>query len=170
MRRIKLAVLVAMLALLAACGGTTTRATGSTASPGSKPTGACVSAGTSHFAKTRFLLHAGLAVGAFHRYIYKPYRAGSFKSGAPGRTAALAKAGATALFVVHEVKAARTAAAEDPSLCHLLTPLASLSAAAAAIGPALTGGSFNPSQLLDLNNKIEQFRTSSSSSGAPVTG
>lgn len=175
-RRTKLAVLVALLALLAACGGTTTNSTasgGGTPSAGATPTGgpsgACVSAGTSHLAKTRFLLHVGIAFGAFHRYIYNPYRAGSFKAGAAGRTAALAKAGASALVVAYEIKQAEKAAAQDPTLCHLLTPLTALSGAAAAIGPALTGGTFNPTQLLDLKNKIDEFKNNSSSSGAPIT-
>src|SRR4030088_2328381 len=54
-----------------------------------------------HFAKTKVVLHMGLAFGAFHRYIYKPLRAGAFKSGAAGRVKALLKAGAAALFAVH---------------------------------------------------------------------
>ncbi|MEV7908560.1 hypothetical protein AB0P04_43915, partial [Streptomyces anulatus] len=33
------------------------------------------------FAKIRFALHAGLALGAFHRYIYKPLRSGGFMAG-----------------------------------------------------------------------------------------
>jgi len=33
-----------------------------------------------HLAKTKFVLHAGLAFGAFHRYIYEPFRSGAFTS------------------------------------------------------------------------------------------
>ena len=72
-------------------------------------------AGHVRFAKTKFLLHSGLAFGAFHRYILKPYRAGSFKKGAPGRTKALAKAGAAGLFAYHELKVARNNAICDGS-------------------------------------------------------
>jgi hypothetical protein len=43
-----------------------------------------------HFAKTKFVLHAGLAFGAIHRYIYKPLRAGALRSGTPGRVKVLA--------------------------------------------------------------------------------
>ena len=42
------------------------------------------------FAKTKFVLHTGLALGAFHRYIYKPWKAGKLKKGAGGRVVALA--------------------------------------------------------------------------------
>ena len=46
------------------------------------------------FAKTKFVLHTGLAIGAFRRWIYKPWKAGTFKKGADGRTKALVKAAA----------------------------------------------------------------------------
>jgi hypothetical protein len=63
-----------------------------------------------HFPKTKFLLHSGLAFGAFHRYIQKPLQAGTFKTGAPGGKKAFAKAAAAALFSYHELKQARDAA------------------------------------------------------------
>jgi len=34
-----------------------------------------------HLPTAKFVLHAGLALGAFHRYIYKPFKAGPFTSG-----------------------------------------------------------------------------------------
>jgi hypothetical protein len=45
--------------------------------------------------KTKFVLHAGLAFGAFHRYLYKPFKAGTFKAHAHGRIRA---AGAPRVF------------------------------------------------------------------------
>jgi hypothetical protein len=42
----------------------------------------CPTSNTKSFAKTKFVLHAGLAFGAFHRYLYKPYQAGTFNKGA----------------------------------------------------------------------------------------
>ncbi len=167
MRRTKVVIIGVLLVLLAACGGNGSKNTaGAKPSGGATPTasGACASAGTVHFAKTKFVLHAGLAFGAFHRYIYNPYRAGTFKAGAPGRTKALAKAGASALFVAHEVKAARDAAAGDPTLCKLAAPLDSLSGLATTLAPGLTGGSFNPIQLLDLNKRIDDLKSSSGTS------
>ncbi len=166
MRRRQLLVLGVLIALLAAsCGGTKDTkdtaggtTTGSSATP--TPSGACASAGESRFAKARFILHAGIAFGAFHRYIYKPYRAGAFKAGAPGRAKALAKAGASALVVAHEVKAARDAAAGDATLCKLVAPLDSLNGLATTLAPGLKSGSFNPTQLLDLNKRIEDFKSS----------
>ena len=119
----KLAALAAVCALAAVtatgCGGakvtTTTNAQGKTT---------LVCSGRVHFARTKFVLHAGLAFGAFHRYILKPYRAGTFRKGAPGRTKALVKAGAAALFAYHELKLARTdAVCDGPTLRRLASSL-----------------------------------------------
>lgn len=68
------------------------------------------------FAKVKFVLHSALAYGAFHRYVYKPLRAGAFKSGANGRTKALAKAAAAGLFAANELRLARRAALSDDKL------------------------------------------------------
>ncbi|MEU6742531.1 hypothetical protein [Streptosporangium sandarakinum] len=69
------------------------------------------------FAKTRFALHAGLALGAFHRYIYRPLRSGGFKAGAEKRKRTFAKAAVAGLFTIHELKVARGFALANPSLC-----------------------------------------------------
>ncbi len=173
MRRTKVMVLAVLLALVAACGGgeksTNTAAGGSTATPTARASDTCASAGSTRFAKTRFVLHAGLAFGSFHRYIYKPYQAGAFKAGAPGRAKALAKAAAAATVTAVELRNARKAAAGDPTLCKLVEPLDRLSALVGTVAPALGAGNFSPSQLLDLNNRIEEFKGNSSSSGAPIT-
>ena len=101
-RIVRAAVVGALVLVLAACG-TSTSTTTTTAS------GQVQVSCHIEFAKTKFLLHSGIAVGAFQRYIFKPYRAGAFKKGAPGRRKALLKAGATAVLVGHELKlAART--------------------------------------------------------------
>ena len=59
-----------------------------------------------NFAKTKFVLHSGLAFGAFHRYIYKPFKEGKFRSGAPGRRRTFVKAGLAGAFAYHELRVA----------------------------------------------------------------
>ncbi|WP_440065367.1 hypothetical protein [Streptosporangium sp. OZ121] len=76
-----------------------------------------VGANTKRFAKTRFALHAGLALGAFYRYIYKPLRSGGFKAGAEKRKRTFAKAALAGLFTVHELKVARRFALANPTMC-----------------------------------------------------
>jgi hypothetical protein len=102
--------------VVAACGKSTTTTTNAS--------GQVVTTCHISFAKTKFLLHAGLAAGAFHRYIYKPYRTGAFKKGAPGQKKALAKAAASAVFAFHELKVADgDARCDGPVLRRLANPL-----------------------------------------------
>ncbi|SNR91159.1 hypothetical protein SAMN05216276_1001160 [Streptosporangium subroseum] len=69
------------------------------------------------FAKTRFALHAGLALGAFYRYIYRPLRSGGFERGAPRRKRNFLKAAAAGAFTLHELRVARRFAMANPTLC-----------------------------------------------------
>lgn len=126
---------VAMLVLaLAACGKTTTTTT--------TANGQVVTTCHISFAKTKFLLHAGLAAGAFHRYVYKPYRAGAFAKGTPGRKKALTKAAASALFAYHELKvAAEDARCDGPVLKQLASPLQAAVSAISALRGVLGTGS-----------------------------
>ncbi|WP_436757149.1 hypothetical protein [Streptosporangium sp. V21-05] len=76
-----------------------------------------VGANSKRFAKTRFALHAGLALGAFYRYIYKPLQSGGFKAGAEKRKRTFAKAAVAGLFTLHELKVARRFALANPTMC-----------------------------------------------------
>lgn len=128
------ALLAALLVLaLAACGKTTTTTTNAS--------GQVVTTCHIDFAKTKFLLHTGLAAGAFHRYIYKPYRAGAFKKGASGRSKALVKAGASAVFAYHELKvAAEDARCDGAVLKKLASPLSSALSAISSLKDVLGAG------------------------------
>jgi hypothetical protein len=132
-----LAALLAALGLLAAgCGAAKTTTT-------TNAQGQIVVTCQITFAKTKFLLHTGIAAGAFYRYIYDPWRAGAFKKGAPGRTKALAKAAASGLVVVHELRtAARDAQCDGAALKAVARPMAAAVAAAGALTSvaSLTGG------------------------------
>src|ERR1700761_3508894 len=81
----------------APAGGAPAASASSAAAAPSTAAPACP-AQASGFAKTKFTAHAALGFGAFHRYIYKPYRAGTFRSGAHGRLTTFAKAALAALF------------------------------------------------------------------------
>lgn len=75
------------------------------------------------FAKTRFVVDAGLAAGATYEWIVKPYREGKFKKHHPGRTMALVKAGLGGAFAYNRLKAAVRNAQADPALSKALAPL-----------------------------------------------
>ncbi|MGI5489427.1 hypothetical protein ACQEU2_21745 [Microtetraspora malaysiensis] len=81
-------------------------------------TGACPTEGNAKpFAKTRFALHAGLALGAFHRYIYRPLRSGGFQARAEKRKRTFVKAAVAGAFALHEMRVAKGFAAANPRLC-----------------------------------------------------
>lgn len=120
----------------------TLTAAGGSGGNGVEP-GTCPAHNTTSFAKTKFLLHSGLAFGAFHRYIYKPFRAGTFSSGGGHvkRLLAFGKAGAAGLFIVHEVRLAAQDAQANPTLCRAIAaPLRSFYNHVRNIGTLLRHG------------------------------
>jgi hypothetical protein len=122
-----------------------------------------------HFAKTKFLLHSGLAFGAFHRYIYKPFKAGKFASGADGRRTALVKASVAGLFAAHELKVARNdALASDTLRRHLVQPLDSLLARLGPLASSLKGGSFDPGAITGAAGALTALSSAAGQQGVEI--
>jgi hypothetical protein len=94
------------------------------------------------FAKTQFVLHTGLAIGAFRRWIYRPWKAGTLQKGADGRTAALVKAAAAGAFTANELRLARNAALSDDKLRGLGDRLGGVTDRVKKLVPGLEDGSF----------------------------
>ena len=120
---------VLSVALIAGCGpaGSSAGSSSSVASANSTSAAgtadaaaSCPTSNTRSFAKTRFAGDVGLAIGTFHRYLYKPYRAGSFKKGTNGRIKALLKGGATAALDVKLLHNAEKNIQANPTLCKKL--------------------------------------------------
>lgn len=121
-------------------------------------------------AKTKFVLHAGLAFGAFHRYIYKPFRSGRFAGGGRVRKSVIVVKGAAAgLFAYHEVKLALTDAHSSPLLSKLVSPLTALSSGLQGIAGKLKRGQASPTEIQQSNSQIDSVRQQSAASGAPVS-
>lgn len=137
-----------------------------TATPGATPA-ACPTAATRKFAKTRFITNAGLAAGAFKRYIYTPYKQGSFKSGAPKHKRAIVKAAAAGVFALDQLRRARTNVKADPTLCKTLSaPLAGLSATMAGLVAKMKKGDVDPTDIANTSGGIEGFRRTAGGAGA----
>lgn len=132
-----LCALVLLPAALAGCGNDTKTVSGTNAA-GQTTTRTVPDV---KFAKTKFVLHTGLAIGAFRRYIYKPWKAGKLKKGADGRGVALAKAAAAGAFTVHELGSARDAALSDDKLRGFGDQLTALTDRAKGLVPGLGSGS-----------------------------
>lgn len=115
----------------------------------------------------RFILHAGLAFGAFHRYIYKPLKSGALKNPFSHKLTLL-KAVAAGAFTTHEVKQATQAAKSNPKLAKLAAPLTALGAGIGAVIASAKSGKPDLSQLESSNSAIESLKSEASSAGVPV--
>lgn len=118
--------------------------------------------------KTKFVLHAGLAFGAFHRYVYKPFKAGTFEKGAKGRIRASLKAGLAGAFIYHELKLALNAAQADPKLSKLAAPITALQNRMKKTAAGVKSGQTTPQDIEGANTDLEKLRTDSSAAGAQV--
>jgi hypothetical protein len=116
----------------------------------------------------KFALHAGLAAGAFHRYIYKPFKAGTFRSGAMGRRVALVKAGLAGLFAYHELKLAIKNAQGSKLLRPLVAPANALAARFQGIGNGLKAGKFNPADIGSANGQLAGLTKQAARAGIPI--
>jgi len=141
----------------------------STSQPTSQSTQSGATTSTSvHFAKTKFVLHAGLAFGAVHRYIYAPFRAGSFHAGQKGRVVALAKAGAAALFAYHELHLAIDDVKGDPTLSKLVTPIQSRLDSLPVLGTKLRNGTATPADINGANSYVGSVHGQAAQQGVNI--
>jgi hypothetical protein len=162
MPRLAIAALLAAALTLSACGTKTVAVTG----PGGQVTTRTVP--NIHFAKTKFALHMGLAFGAFHRYVYKPYRAGVFTTNAPGRLHAYFKAATAAIFAVHELHTAREDALSDGHLSPLVERIERLLGHLAHIGLSFRRGTLKPAVIASAASGIAALGSSSSGLGVTI--
>jgi hypothetical protein len=168
MRLLTALVLVLVLVFASACGSSSSTSSGAASPANGASSLQAAPVKHIHFAKTKFLLHAGLAFGAFHRYLYKPFKAGAF--GHPlQHKLALLKAAAAAAFVVHEVRKASEDAQASALLRKLFSPLQALAATVTGLAAGLKGGHADAATLGSANGAIESIKSSAASSGAPVT-
>lgn len=120
------------------------------------------------FAKARFVVHTGLALGAFKRWIYDPWKAGSFSQGAQGRSKALAKAGLAGAFTITQLKEARDAALSDDQLRGLGDKLSSTIGLITGFIPGLEKGKISTLQIIALSGAFAGIKALAAKDGAPV--
>jgi hypothetical protein len=160
---------ILLLVALAGCSSHKTQAAASSTRVSSTTVVACSQVGTKRLAKTRFLLHAGLGIGAFRHFVYEPFKAGKFNKGANGRVKAMVVAGAAALFAYHELKTAKGFAEADKTLCKLVAPIDKLIAALPSLGSGLKSGQLNSTGIASTAQNVASFKGSATKLGAPIT-
>lgn len=152
--------MIALVFAVSACGSS---------SSGPTPAGsASVSTASISHAKTKFVLHAGLAFGAFHRWIYKPLKAGDFSHPLSHKLTTL-KAAAAGLFVYHELKLALADAQADPTLSHLVAPITALQNKISGLASSLRSGHVDTSTIQSANGAIGSIHGQAASAGQAIT-
>ena len=116
------------------------------------------------FPKTKFVLHAGLAFGAFHRYLYKPFKAGDFTG--PDKVKVIAKAAVAAAFIYHEVGEALKQAQCSHTLAVLVTPLTALTGAIKTATDQLKAGGLP--DISQLGTAFDAIGTQAGGVGTPI--
>jgi hypothetical protein len=159
-RRSLALLLVSAVLVIAGCGSSSS--TPASGSGSSTPTSTHI-----HFATTKFALHAGLAFGTFHHFIYAPFKAGDFSHPFSHKLTIL-KAVAAATFIDHEVKLAITDAKGSKLLSHVVAPLAALGGGLAAIKAGIGAAHPNAQAINSANANVGSAEFDSSSAGQPI--
>lgn len=159
MRVLLIGMLLVGLVTAAACGRKSSAPAGASTVPGA----ACQQVGSVNFDKTKFVLHAGLGFGAFHHFIYAPYKAGTLHGVVP-----LGKAGLAGLFAVHEMKLAKADAESSPTLCHLAAPFDKASAAISGSTSQIKSGKVSSQDMESMNNDVNAVQRGAQDDGVPA--
>jgi hypothetical protein len=163
LRLLILAVILAVLALaFTGCGSTTVT---TTSADGQLATQAVPNI---RFAKAKFALHMGLAFGAFHRYIYKPFQTGAFNAGSPHRLRTFVKGGSAALFAVHELRTAREDALSNDRLRPLAERIEPLRGRLTSLGSSLKHGSLDTNAILAAAGAVSTLGSESGGLGVTI--
>jgi hypothetical protein len=159
---------IAMFALVG-CGKSSSSSSSSAASTPAavEPTATSTTAPATKFAKTKFVFHAALAFGAFHHFIYKPFRAGDFKHPLLHKLTLL-KAGLAGLFVYHELKLAATDVKSSKLLSALFSPITLVASKLQALKSSLTSGKASASDLEGVKSGLDQVGSAAASKGTPI--
>jgi hypothetical protein len=120
-------------------------------------------------AKTKFVLNASLAAGAAYQWLYKPFKAGTFKKGAKGRTLALIKGGLAAAFTYNRLSAALTDAKGDPTLSKATDALSSAVAGLKSLPSKIKGGNATDADFNQVTSVVDGVKKAGASNGLNVT-
>jgi hypothetical protein len=130
--------------------------------------GKCDQVGSAHLPKSRFLLHAGLAFGAFHRYILKPLQNGGFTAGASNRTKTFVKAALAGAFVVREILQMDKFANADKTLCKIVPNIDGVSTALSGLIDKLKGSTATATDLSGVSSTFDSLQSQAGSLGATI--
>ena len=154
---------IAVLAL-AGCGSSSSSTTKTSSAA---PAASATSSSSTSLPTAKFVLHAGLAFGAFHHFIYNPIKSGALKDPLAHKLT-LVKAGLAALFVAHELRLAVDDAKQSKVLKPIVAPLTAAASKLDGLKSSITGGSVSPSDLDGINTQLSQAGQTAKSAGASI--
>jgi hypothetical protein len=166
-RIILFTVIGALLVALAGCGSSGSSASSSSAAQPASGTSGSTTGQIAH-AKSKFVLHAALAFGAFHRWIYKPAKAGTLRHPFAHPLTA-AKAALAGAFVYHELKLALTDAQADPTLSKLVAPITALQTKFHDLAGNVKSGGVSSGDASGLDGAISSIKSQAASAGQTIT-
>jgi hypothetical protein len=162
--------LVAVLSVLAlavvGCGSS--NSSSSTAAAPGAASGTASTTTTTHLAKTKFVLHAGLAFGAFHHWIYKPAKAGDLTHPLEHKFTTV-KAALAAAFVYHELKLALADAQASPTLSKLVAPITDLQNKLHGLAGSVKSGGASAADVSGLDSTVSSIKSQAAAAGQPIT-
>jgi hypothetical protein len=119
------------------------------------------------FAKTKFVFHAGLAFGAFHHFIYTPFKAGQFNHPLSHK-ATVAKAALAAGFVYHELRLAANEARSSPTLSKLFAPITIAANKLDGLAQPIKGGQAPSSEITSVNSSLASIKSTAAANGQNI--
>jgi hypothetical protein len=151
---------------VAGCGSSNSSPTSSAATPAA--TAPASTTTTTHLAKTKFVLHAGLAFGAFHRWIYKPAKAGELSHPLEHKLTTV-KAALAAAFVYHELKLALADAQSSPTLSKLVAPITDLQNKLHGLAGSVKSGGASAADVDGVDSTISSIKSQAAAAGQTIT-
>jgi len=118
----------------------------------------------------KFIFHAGLAFGAFHHFIYLPFKAGKFTSGSfLSKLKNYVEAGAAALFVYHETKLALQDAQQNKVLKLVVAPLTAVVAVLNTIVSKVKAHNLDAATITTAQSDVTTIEAQAKRSGSSVS-
>lgn len=167
------AMLVAVIGCIAAvgvagCGSSKSSSSPVSAAPSSPgQTTTSLSTATTSHPNVKFLLHFGLAGGAFHHFIYLPFKAGDFTHPLSHKLS-MAKAGAAGVFVYHELKLSADDAKSSKTLSTLFGPITALANRVNALRTAILHGKPSAAEVTSVQSGGNSIGQTAGSTGNVV--
>ena len=157
---------------VAGCGSSSSSssssASGAPAASSSGSTSTLSTPNVGQLPTVKFVLHSGLAFGAFHRWIYKAFKAGAFSGGLFKHKLTVVRARLSGLFAYHEVKLAIKDAQPSPKLATPVAPITALANKIKSIGSSVKSGRPGASSLSSANGDITSVSGLTSAAGISV--